>query len=146
MKIQCFKTLLGWDILYKYPWPLTNNHSHTLAYDVPKTCFWLVETDHVTWTLAFGWSSLFLYGDHPGRRIFILPRVNEWPLEIFSVKLRYLVELVTKQLCQNFNAIIQGYLFVKTKQIWIYPPSSKLQILVKSRVLSYLNENVTLSS
>ena len=48
---------------------------------------------------------------------FAFPRVNECPLEIFSVKLRYLVELVTKQLCQNFNAIIQGYLFVKTKQI-----------------------------
>ncbi len=40
-------------------------------------------------------------------------RVNECPLEIFSVKLRYLVELVTKQLCQNFNAIIQGCLFVR---------------------------------
>ena len=52
---------------------LTNNHSHSLAFDVPNTVLCLVETDHLTWTLAFGWSSLFLYGDHPGRRIFILP-------------------------------------------------------------------------
>ena len=51
-----------------------------------------------------------------GNIYFAFPRVNECPLEIFSVKLRYLVELVTKQLCQNFNAIIQGSLFVRIQQ------------------------------
>ena len=70
---------------------------------------------------------------------FAFPRVNECPLEIFSVKLRYLVELVTKQLCQNFNAIIQGSLFVK---IWQNIPT--FCVVSKFYVRYLTNNTITL--